>query len=110
MAKGFEKVTVAALFREVRRMKCVVRAAGIESDPITRTRSLCQGGPDAPEDFNLALDDLLVEYEAYAKSQKLGVLLPNGKYCAIIMFADNLTHLFDASSVIDIHVKSCDQS
>ena len=55
--KGFAKPTIASMFREIRRTRSIVKAGDLETPPISRTRSLCQGGPDAPKLFNLILDE-----------------------------------------------------
>ena len=47
---------MAALLREIRKTRSIVQAGDVVSEEISRTKSLCQGGPDAPKLFNLIFD------------------------------------------------------
>ena len=70
--KGLRRITIAALFREIRKLRFVVRAGDIQTAEITRTRSLCQGGPDAPQLFNLIFDFDLCEFNKECEDNSWG--------------------------------------
>ena len=56
LEKGMPKVLIAAKIREIRRQWVEVRLGNIKSRKLKRKRSLIQGSPDAPMDFNLTVD------------------------------------------------------
>ena len=69
---GMPTVLVAAIVREVRRQASVVALGGARSEPIFRKRSIVQGDPNAPDEFNVALDGMLVEMEGRVQEEGWG--------------------------------------
>ena len=87
------RILAAAMIREQRRMKVVLKLADQETEPISRNRALLQGDPSAPTVFNYTIDDLLTVFQAEAQRRQWGIKLAShsGKtyYLAILCFADN---------------------
>lgn len=100
--KGFSKVTVGAIFREVRRAKSSIRAGELRTTPVSRTRSLCQGGPDAPKLFNLNLDADIVWFQNEFQRRKRGIQAEPGLYIGVLTFADNFCFLSDSFEVFKV--------
>ena len=73
LRKGFRKVSIAAIFREIRRAKSVVKPGDITTRSLTRTRSLCQGGPDAPKIFNFIIDEDVNWFHSMCQTRKWGI-------------------------------------
>ena len=55
------KFFTAAVIRETRRQKVTINMGDVASDPLSRTKSLCEGSSDAPRVFN-HIDDKNVKY------------------------------------------------
>ena len=87
--KGLRRCTIAAIFREIRNLQSTIKADDLISNPIRRTRSLLQGGPDAPKIFNLILDEDLETFNATCTRNRWGVQLDSDQYVGILCFADN---------------------
>ena len=100
LQKGFKKFTVAAFFREIRRATSTIKAGAVVSSGITRTRSLCQGGLEAPKIFNLILDEDLVWFNKKCQSWKWGVEIEPGKRVGALCFADNCWLLAHSPSTL----------
>lgn len=61
----------------------------IRSDPVCRTRSLCQGDPSAPAVFNCVLDDIAEQFCRKANEKNWGIKLGGGQRLSLLLFADN---------------------
>ena len=64
----------AAKVRKVRRQKITLRLGMNTSEKVARRRSLAQGGPDAPEDFNLFFDQTIHDFEKNASKRKWDIV------------------------------------
>ena len=88
--RGVPKMVVAGMVREIRKSKTVVKIKNLATAPIPRERSLIQGDPEAPNQFNLALDVLAEQLCETCQTEKLGIqLVSGGPFYPIILFADN---------------------
>ena len=67
------KIITAAWVREVRRGKAQFKLPGLPSSPaVSRERSMVQGDPEAPKNFNLFLDDAILEFESRCMKEEWG--------------------------------------
>ena len=74
LAKGIPRVLIAALLREtIGTNSTFVVNRSAQSKPITRSRSLIQGGPADPAIFNCALDPAAAKFQRLCLRQKLGL-------------------------------------
>ena len=88
--KTVPNILIAAWLREIRRVSSTfVLDSSSRSDPIKRTRSLCQGDPAAPTIFNCALDDIAAEFCQSADTHNWGIKLQCGARLSLMLFADN---------------------
>ena len=85
-------------------MSSTVVAGDIVSDPIRRTRSLCQGGPDAPKVFNLVLDQDLINFNEQCGRKRWGVDI-DGQLVGVICFADNFWIMATSSQMLQEMVR-----
>ena len=70
--KKIPRILIAAWLREWRRCSSVFSAgSSIQSQPITRNRSLLQGDPSAPTIFNATLDAAAAEFLEVAKENSI---------------------------------------
>ncbi|CAK0878369.1 unnamed protein product, partial [Prorocentrum cordatum] len=103
--KGFQNITVAAIFREARKLKSKVCAGDVCSKDVGRTQSLCQGGPDAPKVFNLIFDVDLAEFQAECAENKWGVKV-GGAFYGILCLADKFWILGTSLKMLQDMVQS----
>ena len=65
---------------------------------VTRTRSLCQCGPEVPKIFNLILDDDFAWFNDLCQRERCGVELDD-MFLGVLYFADNLWLLATSSHI-----------
>ena len=61
----------------------------VVTEPISRTKSFCQGNPDAPKYFNIVYDADVEWFHEICQQKKWGYPLEQNFYLGILTFADN---------------------
>ncbi len=88
--RGMHEVLIHAWLREWRRMTSVFRLdAETTSGEITRTRSVPQGDPAAPMNFNLILYTIADKLIETVVRKGWGMRLQDKSWVNLILFADN---------------------
>lgn len=71
--RGIPQIIIAAWIREVRRGKARFKLPGLHpASQVSRERSMIQGDPDAPKNFNLFLDDAIWEFVNRCQREEWG--------------------------------------
>ncbi len=89
--RGVPRFVTAAYIREVRRSRGVVKLPGMPAgDIIKRTRSMFQGDPQAPQNFNFMLDtEVIVPFVRHAEAQGWGAELSHEDLAVLDACVDN---------------------